>query len=115
MFQSLTYYNYSANPDDIRYYDLTDSDFGQVRIVVDDTMIQREGPNLGTAVADAGAIITEYRKRKLNAPANLALFFRWFEKTRGVSIANQIQWAIGFQPLFTPELKQQVEKHLILI
>ena len=118
MFQSLKYHRGWNHCDGLHnghyYYDLTDSDFGEVRIMIDATMIS-DITSIGDTFTDVGAVIQEYSKRGLNVAANLALFFQWFEKINFVEITTQIKWAEDYQPLFTPEIKMALEKYLSLL
>jgi hypothetical protein len=110
MFQSIEYIrslSYNADTKLYEYeYELIDSDFGKVVVVV---------VVVAVAVADACAVIQEYSKRKLNVAANLVRCFRFHEKEYGNSIADQITWAEKWQPLFTPELKADLDKYLTLL
>src|SRR5580698_6443195 len=112
MFQSIRYVG--SIPELKSYiYIITDSDFGVVDVIVAENKRfwdLREG-----ALERQTAIIQEYSKRKLNVAANLALFFCWHKKIYGYSIAQQIAWAEKYQPLFTPELKADLQKYLTLI
>ena len=84
-------------------YDLTDSDFSCVVIV-----------DTGIALTTA-AVIQEYTKRNLNVAKNLLLYFRWREKNDIHSIADQIVLADKYVSLFTPKLKDQLQKYLPLL
>jgi hypothetical protein len=113
MFQSLEYtkelgYDEKANIYSYEYK-LTDSDFGCVRVVLDANVVV-----FGVEVA-VGAVIQEYRKRNLNVAYNLLLYFQWYEKNGGWSIAEQIERAEKYQPLFTPKVKTELDKYLLLL
>jgi hypothetical protein len=114
MFQSIEYKGcrgYNVATKLYQYeYELTDSDFGKVVAVV-----VAGGVAGATVLAVAGVVIQEYSKRKLNVAANLFRCFRHQEKKYGYSIAQQIAWAEEWQPLFTPQIKAELDKYLILI
>jgi hypothetical protein len=109
MFQSLEYtrfLGYNKKTKLYSYeYELTDSDFSCVVVVV---------APAGTGMA-THAVIQEYTKRNLNVAKNLLLYFRWYEKEDIYSIAKQIEWAERNQPLFTPQLKADLNKYLSLL
>jgi hypothetical protein len=72
----------------------------------------------GAAPAPAhtpATVIQEYTKRNLNVAKNLLLYFQWYEKETGWSIAKQIKWAEKYQPLFTPQVKADLNKYLLLL
>jgi hypothetical protein len=109
MFQSIKYlrhlgYNAATKLNNSYEFELTDSDFTCIVVVGADIL-----------VAAVGAVIREYGKRNLNVAANLLLYFRWCEKEYGNSIAEQINWAGRNQLLFTPELKEQLQKYMVLL
>jgi hypothetical protein len=109
VFQSITYtrnLGYNATTKLYSYeFELVDSDFGKVVV---------GAGAVGVAVASASAVMQEYSKRNLNVAANLIRYFKYQEKKCGWSIAGQIFWAEQYQPLFTPQLKQELQKYLIL-
>ena len=89
-------------------YELTDSEFGSVAGV---------GTGLDGPVGVAGvvgAVIAEYGKRNLNVAANLIKLLLLYKRRNGWEIASQIGWWQEYQPLFTPELKAEVDKYLVL-
>jgi hypothetical protein len=116
MFQSIEYRCYLGYDDATKLYSyeygLTDSDFGKVVIAGDCIH------HVGHTVAWVGVVIREYSKRKLNVAANLVRYFCLTEKLWGYSIdysiGHQIELAEKYQPLFTPELKADLNKYLIL-
>jgi|ERR1700722_7156215 len=111
MFQSIRYVG--SIPELKSYiYIITDSDFGVVDVIVAENKRfwdLREG-----ALERQTAIIREYSKRKLNVAANLVMYFRFYEKHFGISVATQMQWLLH-QELYTPELKADLQKYLTLI
>jgi hypothetical protein len=119
MFQSIEYRCYLGYDDATKLYsyeyELIDSDFSCVVIAVG------LAAGIVAGVEVAGAVIQEYSKRNLNSStscnvaANLIRYFRFYEKEYGYSIAEQIEWAEKRQPLFTPELKTELDKYLILL
>ena len=109
MFQSITYtknlgYNTTTNLYSYEYK-LVDSDFSCAVV----------GVWVAVAVGAVRAIIQEYSKRKLNVAANLIRCFKYHEKKFGYSIANQTAWAEKYEPLFTPEIKANLQKYLTLV
>jgi hypothetical protein len=92
-------------------YDLIDSDFRCVVVAITDPLAHAAGE----AVEAPGSVIQEYSKRKLNVAANLVRCFKYQEKIYGWTIAQQIEWAEKWQPLFTPELKAELDKYLTLL
>jgi hypothetical protein len=123
MFQSLTYTKYLGYDEKTMLhsyeYDLTDSDFSCFSCVVSGVVF-RSAVAVGVGVVfrsvfAVAAVIQEYSKRNLNVAANLLLYFRWSEKQYGYSIADQIEQAEQFQPLFTPQLKADLQKYLLLL
>ena len=115
MFQSIKYIKYldynATTKLHSSEYELVDSDFSCAAAGV--AVVVRE-PCPGGTIA-AGAVIQEYSKRKLNVATNLIRCFKYHEKEYGWSIAEQIEWAEKYQPLFTPELKQELAKYLVLV
>jgi hypothetical protein len=109
MFQSIEYIRYlgyNAATKQYEYeFELIDSDFSCIGVTCAG-VVPRPG---------AGAVIQEYSKRKINVAANLIRYFRFYEKEYGYSIAEQIAWAEKNCPLFTPELKANLQKYLILL
>ena len=109
MFQSIEYTNYIGYNATTKFYsyeyELVDSDFSCVAITLAASFS-------GTVV---GVVIQEYSKRKLNVAANLIRYFKYREKSHGYSIAQQIAWAEEYQPLFTPEIKADLQKYLTLL
>jgi hypothetical protein len=107
MFQSIRYHRFVGYNKKTMLgsyeYDLTDSDFSCVVIV-----------DTGIALTTA-AVIQEYTKRNLNVAKNLLLYFRWREKNDIHSIADQIVLADKYVSLFTPKLKDQLQKYLPLL
>jgi hypothetical protein len=105
MFQSLTltkYFGYNEKAKLHLYeYEIMDSDFSCIAVA--------------PAGAAGGVVIQEYSKRNLNVAANLIKFFLYHQKKYGYSIAKQIEWAERYQPLFTPELKADLNKYLLLL
>ena len=112
MFQSIEYTKHLGyNKKTSSYeYELTDSDFSCVVVVV--VVVVAVAVAVVVAV---DAIIKEYTKRNLNVAYNLLLYFRWYEKQYGWSIAKQIEWAEMYQPLFTPQIKADLNKYLLLL
>jgi hypothetical protein len=88
-------------------FELIDSDFSWVGTAA--------GASRFVSEAAVGALIQEYSKRKLNVAANLIRFFRFYEKKWSYSIELQIELAQKYQPLFTPELKAELDKYLTLL
>ena len=82
-------------------FDITDSEFGSVVCVGEGVVV--------------GAVIAEYSKRKLNVAANLVKLLLLYKRRNGWEIATQIEWWQEDQPLFTPELKAEVDKYITLI
>jgi hypothetical protein len=116
MFQSIKYIRalgYNAATKLHSYeYELIDSDFSCVVVVAG----AREFLGMDVLfVAYAGAVIKEYSKRKLNIAANLIRFFRFYKKKWSYSMIQQIAWAEKYQPAFTPKLKAELDKYLILV
>src|ERR1700722_401751 len=112
MFQSIEYtkyFGYNAVTKLHEYkYKLVDSDFRCIAVAV--------AVAVGVVVeVEVAAVIQEYSKRKLNVAANLIRCFKYHEKEYGWSITQQIAWAEKYQPLFTPELKADLQKYLALI
>src|ERR1700722_15421249 len=109
MLQSITYtrnLGYNATTKLYSYeFELVDSDFGKVVVVASVVAL--------FATAGVGAVIQEYDKRKLNVAANLIRCFKFQEKEYDWPIAEQITWAEEYQHLFTPQLKQELQKYLI--
>jgi hypothetical protein len=115
MFQSIKYtrhLGYNAATDQYEYeYELIDSDFSCVVV----------SASVSGSISVSGVVIQEYSKRKLNSStscnvaANLIRFFRFYEKKWGHSIAKQIEWAEKYQHQFTPELKAELDKYLVII
>jgi hypothetical protein len=108
MFQSIEYIRYLSYDEKTMLYSyeykLTDSDFSCIVRAV-----------AGAGAGAVRAVIQEYRKRNLNVAYNLLLCFRWYEKEYGNSIAKQIKWAERDQPLFTPQIKADLNKYLTLV
>ena len=106
MFQSIKYFGYNTIDNNIYTYEyeLVDSDFSCL------VKIKDHG-----ATTPIVAVIQEYSKRKLNVAANLIKCFQFQEKEYGWSIAQQIVWIEKHQPLFTPQLKADTQKYLLLI
>jgi hypothetical protein len=111
MFQSIQYRCYLGYDDATKLYSyeykLIDSDFSCIA----------HGHTIGSGpgVAPAGAVIQEYGKRKLNVAANLIRCLRFCDKRYGLTIANQMAWTEKNCPLFTPQLKTELDKYLTLI
>jgi hypothetical protein len=115
MFQSIEYkryFGYNVATKLYEYeYELIDSDF---------SCVASAGANADLASVDlasvvAGAVIKEYSKRNLNVAANLVRCFCFCEKKYGWTIAEQIVWAEQYQPLFTPKLKVELDKYMVLV
>ena len=88
-------------------YRLTDSEFGTVSVVI-----------LASYSTFPNAVIKAYSERQLNVAANLARYFQWYEieYRDESSVAEQIKRLEEYHPsYFTPELKGQVEKYLVLL
>ena len=68
-----------------------------------------------TSGGTAGAVINEYSKRNLNVAANLVKLLAIHKVAVGWSFEQQIKWWTLDQPLFTPELKAELDKYLALI
>jgi hypothetical protein len=100
MFRSVKYV-----PRTIKVYDLIDTDF----------TVQVSLPNNSNMMSITGMIIAEYTRRQLNVAANLVLYFQWSATNRNWSVATQIKRAEQYQPLFTSQIKQDVEKYLLLL
>jgi hypothetical protein len=112
MFQSIEYkrslgYNAATKLYEIEF-ELTDSDF---------SCVAAEGAiwEARLVAASADVVIREYSKRKLNVAANLVRCLQFQEKKYGYSITDQIVWAERYQHQFTPELKADLDKYLILV
>jgi hypothetical protein len=115
MFQSIKYirhHGYNNTTKQYEYeYELIDSDFGEVvGVVVVASRSVACGPGAG-----AGAVIQEYGKRNLNVVANLIRCFHFYEKRYDWTIAEQIACAEECQSLFSPEIKADLTKYLILL
>jgi hypothetical protein len=110
MFQSIEYIKYLRVDKKTKLhsyeFELTDSDFGCVKVVV--------GVE-ATIEVEIAAVIQEYSKRNLNVAKNLFLYFRWYEKKYDIWIASQIKVAEKCHPLFTPQIKADIEKYLLLL
>ena len=109
MFKSIQFvrylgYNFTTKLNEYTF-ELIDTDFSCV-------VFGAEGARV---VAEAGAVIQEYSKRKLNVAANLIRAFQFMKETYGWSIAQQIKLAEQYNPLFTPELKQELDKYMVLL
>src|ERR1700722_13209193 len=107
MFQSITYTKYLGynNTTNLHEYEceLVDSDF---------SCVMAEVAGVVSAVAIQRVVIREYSKRNLNVAANLIRCFKYHEKKFGWSIAEQIAWAESYEPLFTPEIKADLQNYL---
>jgi hypothetical protein len=122
MFQSIEYKRY-LGPDSITKlnsyeYELIDSDFSCVVAVSAGASSAPSTPPFPDAATEStagGAVIQEYSKRNLNVASNLVRFFKWYENGYGYSIAEQITWAEQYQHQFTPELKADLDKYLVLL
>ena len=89
------------------WHDLIDSDF-IVPLSLSDI-----GANYYNAII--GRVIQEYSERKLNVAANIALCFQWYQKTYNYPVAWQLVRAEQEQMLFTPELKADLQKYIVLL
>ena len=112
MFHSLSFLDYIGFDKKTRLYDyqyeLMDTDFGNAVLC--------GTHHIGSiSILAAEGIIREYAKRELNVAANLILFFRWYEMHYSISIAVQIERLKKYLPIFTPELKTDVDKYLALV
>ena len=93
-------------------YRLTDSEFGTVSVIL-----------LASYSTFSNAVIKAYSERQLNVAANLARYFQWYEieyhdeSPNGMSsVAEQIKRLEEYHPsYFTPELREQVKKYLVLL
>jgi hypothetical protein len=117
MFQSIEYTRFIGYDDATKQYEyefeLIDSDFSCV--VASGVVVVVGARASENARAALGVVLQEYGKRKLNVAANLVRFFRSYEKEWGYSIELQIELAQKYQPLFTPELKAELDKYIVLL
>ena len=90
-------------------YELTDSEFGAVLVAGADDGV---GAATGAGVA---AVISEYSKRNLNVAANLVKLLLLCKQRYDWEIATQIKWWQLYQPLFTAELKAELDKYIALL
>jgi len=93
-------------------FSLVDSEFGTV--VCGATETHMSPTNLGGGSA-AGAIIMQYSKRNLNVARNLLRLLFIYQERYNWIMTNQIAWWQKFQPLFTQQLKLELDKYIALM
>ena len=81
---------------------LIDSDFGEIVVAAP----------VGELV---GMIVSEYSKRGLDIAANVIRLCFWYEKVYGTKASHHLKHALKYEPLITPQLKEQLERYLILL
>lgn len=91
-------------------YELTDSEFVAVLVAGARSGLAPRA-HWGPGVA---AVISEYSKRNLNVAANLIKLLLLNKQRYGWEIATQIKWWQMYQPLFTPQIKAELDKCLVL-
>ena len=107
MFQSIRYTNEKWKKGDPYHYQLEDSDFISTgMILIGDA----------TGFPYAQIVVKEYSERNLNVAANLIKLMVWIRDRGGSTLAEQVKYMEYCQPaFFTPELKLQLQKYLIIV
>src|ERR1700743_33070 len=93
-------------------FELTDSEF---RTVVVLGSVRGDAGWRGLLLADVGIIISEYSKRNLNVAANLIKLIISYKEKYNWSINAQLNCYREYQPLFTKEIEEELQKYLTLI
>jgi len=116
MFVSIKHKEYLGYNSKINLYEckfeLTDSEF---RTVVVLGSVRGDAGWRGLLLADVGIIISEYSKRNLNVAANLIKLIISYKEKYNWSINAQLNCYREYQPLFTKEIEEELQKYLTLI